>query len=418
MKKNSILLIILIVINVGLLSGCVNNTNDSENIEDNYFTLSGRITNNYAEEIDIDYIVSAEYYTDWYYSTVDEGTTINLSPYEVKNYSCNVKKGYDKYYFLVSWYYQNGEQGDFVDFNFTNYNDNDVIYYIEVKSNTEMEISENFRPVSQNKAPEASAAADTTNGNAPLTVPFNGSASDEDGTIISYYWDFGDGESSNKQNPTHTFQEVGTYIVRLRITDNEGATGIDTITITVQFPEPEIIEQHIYKEGSSYYVSGIIQNVAQSAISDIELEVTFYDASNNIIEKQDYIDILAPNIVGSQDVACFKTWVHADWYHHYGIEITSYEITNQNPDEGLEIIGDYLEYEMYMGYFIKGTVKNTGSGIFDFLEVVAMLYDSSGDFIGVESDYIGDFYSGQEEDFSIGVDEDVSSYTLVVGHGI
>ncbi|GAI47178.1 unnamed protein product, partial [marine sediment metagenome] len=55
---------------------------------------------------------------------MNEGTTLYPSAFEVKEYSCDVKAGYEKYLFLISWYYSggelDGEQGDFAQINFTN----------------------------------------------------------------------------------------------------------------------------------------------------------------------------------------------------------------------------------------------------------------------------------------------------------
>jgi PKD repeat protein len=50
----------------------------------------------------------------------------------------------------------------------------------------------------------------------------------------TYSWNFGDGsEESNEETVEHTFEEAGTYNVALTITDAEGRTASDTITITV-----------------------------------------------------------------------------------------------------------------------------------------------------------------------------------------
>jgi len=96
---------------------------------------------NTSSNIEIDFIVSAEKYSDWYYSTADKGDTITIFKNDIKKYSCEVERGHDNYWFGVSWYYLNGEQGYFEDMSFTNLNDNDVIYNVEIKSNKEIEIS-------------------------------------------------------------------------------------------------------------------------------------------------------------------------------------------------------------------------------------------------------------------------------------
>jgi alpha-tubulin suppressor-like RCC1 family protein len=84
-----------------------------------------------------------------------------------------------------------------------------------------------------NDPPVASAGADITSGEAPMNVTFTGSGTDSDGSIVSYGWDFGDGNTSSEQNPTYTFDSTGTYTVTLTVTDDDGATGEDSLTITV-----------------------------------------------------------------------------------------------------------------------------------------------------------------------------------------
>jgi PKD repeat protein len=64
----------------------------------------------------------------------------------------------------------------------------------------------------------------------PPQVTFNASTSrDIDGTIVKYYWDFGDGTNitklSSEANPTivrHSYLAYGNYTVSLTVTDNDG----------------------------------------------------------------------------------------------------------------------------------------------------------------------------------------------------
>ncbi len=70
-------------------------------------------------------------------------------------------------------------------------------------------------------------------GTAPLTVKFLSHAEDPDGNIVAYIWNFGDGTTSSEQFPTHTYAQAGTYNVTLIVTDNQGATAMGSLTITV-----------------------------------------------------------------------------------------------------------------------------------------------------------------------------------------
>jgi endonuclease/exonuclease/phosphatase family metal-dependent hydrolase len=69
-----------------------------------------------------------------------------------------------------------------------------------------------------------------------LFVTFSSSASDPDGFITSYAWNFGNGTTSSVMNPTTTYSSAGTYTARLTVTDDDGATSSDTVQITVSAP--------------------------------------------------------------------------------------------------------------------------------------------------------------------------------------
>ncbi len=54
---------------------------------------------------------------------------------------------------------------------------------------------------------------------------------------VSYQWNFGDGESSTEENPTHTYADVGEYEVTLTAANSEGATASFSQTIQVTDPD-------------------------------------------------------------------------------------------------------------------------------------------------------------------------------------
>ncbi|UCE62134.1 MAG: PKD domain-containing protein [Phycisphaerales bacterium] len=61
---------------------------------------------------------------------------------------------------------------------------------------------------------------------------------DEDGQIVAYEWDFGDGHGSDTVSDTHIYLEPGEYIVTLTVTDDLGATSVDAISVLVEEDEP------------------------------------------------------------------------------------------------------------------------------------------------------------------------------------
>jgi len=70
-------------------------------------------------------------------------------------------------------------------------------------------------------APSADFTATPTNGVATLTVDFTNTST---GSYTSTQWDFGDGGTSTKQNPTHRYKTPGVYTVSLTVNGPEGSS--------------------------------------------------------------------------------------------------------------------------------------------------------------------------------------------------
>ncbi|HSF89636.1 MAG TPA: PKD domain-containing protein [Saprospiraceae bacterium] len=66
-----------------------------------------------------------------------------------------------------------------------------------------------------------------------LAIHFNSTSTSEH-DIISYHWNFGDGSEGDGHNPNHTYDEPGTYLVCLIITDSEGCVSDVCHEVTVQ----------------------------------------------------------------------------------------------------------------------------------------------------------------------------------------
>lgn len=59
---------------------------------------------------------------------------------------------------------------------------------------------------------------------------------DPDGDILSYYWDFGDGNKAEGIKVKHTYNQLGTYNVTLTVKDNSGTkcdTSVDSFVVNV-----------------------------------------------------------------------------------------------------------------------------------------------------------------------------------------
>ena len=68
-----------------------------------------------------------------------------------------------------------------------------------------------------------------------LACAFNAFGSfDPDGTITSLQWTYGDGTIGAGVTSNHTYAAVGTYAVKLKVTDNSGLSGEQTQDVLVR----------------------------------------------------------------------------------------------------------------------------------------------------------------------------------------
>jgi len=79
----------------------------------------------------------------------------------------------------------------------------------------------------ENMTPKADAGGPYA-GYVNQSITFDGSGSTDDGTIVYYKWDFGDGTTMIDMSPTHTYTKTGNYTVKLTVFDDEGKNDTDT----------------------------------------------------------------------------------------------------------------------------------------------------------------------------------------------
>ncbi|CAN5247103.1 PKD domain-containing protein [soil metagenome] len=106
-----------------------------------------------------------------------------------------------------------------------------------------------------NDAPTAAFTATPTD----LTVAFDSAGSaDPDGTVASYAWDFGDGETSTNANPDHTYAAGGNYLVKLVVKDNRGLASAEVshlVTVVAPNVKPTAGFTHTSNELQAEFTS-------------------------------------------------------------------------------------------------------------------------------------------------------------------
>lgn len=139
--------------------------------------------------------------------------------------------------------------------------------------------------------PRAYAACDKQISKPPLTINFKGTGEDFDGKIISYNWNFGEGNTSSEQNPTHKYTQCGTYNVNLTVTDDDGFTATDYIEIQVieNYRPHAIIEYTCRNSHRAPIKINFYANTTDPDGEIVEYKWEFADAilpKNKIIETQ------------------------------------------------------------------------------------------------------------------------------------
>jgi len=102
------------------------------------------------------------------------------------------------------------------------------------------------------------------------TVAFDASGSNLAGgdTVVSYAWDFGDGQTGTGVSPSHTYGSAGSKTVTLTATYDSGDTGTTSQTVTVAAPAATAVPVAVVS-APGYAVTGAGGN-ALTAVSDTD----------------------------------------------------------------------------------------------------------------------------------------------------
>lgn len=126
--------------------------------------------------------------------------------------------------------------------------DGDGQYFVEVVSTaakSEFNAPQNL--------PNAVLTADKMTGAAPLTIQFDASESTDDGDIVRYKWNFGDGDETRDTPQTHTYQSPGTYTVTMTAVDNLSLSNSVSLTINVIEPGQNLPPEAVFEVSADTY---------------------------------------------------------------------------------------------------------------------------------------------------------------------
>ena len=109
---------------------------------------------------------------------------------------------------------------------------------------------------------------------APIEVNFTGGASPFL-TVSNWNWDFGDGNSSTEQNPTHTYNDPGSYAVTTSITTEYGTITSENPGFILALGDTLWFEADTALSGTTTAVSVMLRNSQQ--INEITIPFHYFD---------------------------------------------------------------------------------------------------------------------------------------------
>lgn len=182
------------------------------------------------------------------------------------------------------------------------------------------------------------------------TITFNGSASyDQDGRIVAYHWNFGDGTNGTGEITTHIYTASGDYNVSLLVRDEKSSQDIDTtiahITSGNNPPSPPDI---------SGPLSGNVNVSYQYAINSTDSNG---DALSYVIDWGDGQNDTSPSVADGQSIVTAHQWNAPGFYE---IQVYAQDPYNKSGISKL-IVAIGVKFVGNLGYFID----QNGDSIFD-----------------------------------------------------
>jgi hypothetical protein len=157
-------------------------------------------------------------------------------------------------------------------------------------------------------APVAEFSSDYTEGIVPLAIQFTDNST---GDISNWLWNFGDGNTSNEQNPGHSYTTAGTYTVSLTVT---GGGGTDTETKTAWI---KAFSQTGIPDKKAESTFRIYPNPASSSCSvcislekSSHVDIRIYDSQSQLVSKPDNMFLSAGKHEFSLDISHLSAGIY------------------------------------------------------------------------------------------------------------
>jgi len=150
-----------------------------------------------------------------------------LQPKDTDEVKFNSSSSYDINGFIVNWTWNFGDGNVSYEQNPSHKYADDGTYNVTltVRDNDGYASNISYLISVSNVEPSAHFTFSPLNPSEGDTIYFSDMSSDSDGSVVNWTWNFGDGNVSYEQNPSHKYADDGTYNVTLTVRDNDGAVN-------------------------------------------------------------------------------------------------------------------------------------------------------------------------------------------------
>jgi chitinase len=182
-------------------------------------------------------------------------------------------------------------------------------------------------------------------------------SSDSDGTITDYLWDFGDGQTSTEQNPSHVYTSTGSFSVSLKVTDNQGAE--DTATTTATITDSTTNQDPIANANGPYQtVLGSSIQFSSNGSNDPDGSITQYlwefgDGSSSTAAQASHVY----SAIGLYNVTLTVT----DNSGSSNSSQTTANVTQVPVDSDKIVLGYFVQWGVYQRNYHVNNIKTSGS---------------------------------------------------------
>jgi PKD repeat protein len=184
------------------------------------------------------------------------------------------------------------------------------------------------------------------------TLSFDASEStDEDGEIVSYLWDFGDGTTASGKIASHHYSTPGEYTVKLTVTDDTDANdSLMSTAVIIQANRPpsapEITGETELKANTKYSFTIVSDDLDGDFIS---YEIDWGDETT---DKTDFVN-------NETSVIFNHSWSAAG---KYDVEVRSYDNQTYSATSVLTV---YVDAQSITGLLTGLLLDEDGDGIYD-----------------------------------------------------